>query len=555
LKYFIQQIRNILNRAEKVRIGTLILLDLLLGALDIAFLAGLLVVISYYTSDNNEAHFFIPYLHNVRNPLPFVSLFFVLFGIKNWLGYRVSSSESRFFYEVASRLSRKNIEAYLHGDYRQFIQIDSSVYTRKISQQPIEFSTYVLTNMQQVIIQSILIVFAITAILLYHPVLFLLLFVILIPPVLLLAYFIKKRLSNIRFGIKTTGEKAIQHLNESLAGFVESNVYGRSDFFTERYHQHQKQLNENIATLQSLQGLPPRLIEVFAILGLFVLILISSFSGSTETINVLNIGIFMAAAYKIIPGIVKIMNSTGQIKTYRFVVDDLAKQQAAHSEIIPAKPLHSLEFRNVSYAYSDHPVIQDLSFKVYPGDMIGISGDSGIGKTTILNLLLGFLQEDSGGIYLNEIKTTFSERRQYFGSISYLKQQPFFINDTIFKNIILSDDDFNPSQLADAMAISGVDKLVAQYPDGIHKQITENGKNISGGQRQRIMLARAIYHEFSLLILDEPFSELDEFAEKEILEKLGEITQAGKMILLITHNKESLGYCSKVFTFDEVYEA
>jgi ABC-type multidrug transport system fused ATPase/permease subunit len=535
--------------------GTLILFDLLIGALDIAFLAGMLVIINYYTSGSSRNQFPVSYLQYAYDPLLLVSLFFVLFGIKNWLGYRLASSESSFFYKVASRLSRQNMEAYLHGDYRQFVQVDSSVYIRKISQQPIEFSTYVLTNIQQVIIQSILIFFALAAILLYHPVLFLQLFAILIPPVLLLAYFIKRRLSNIRFGIKTTGEKAIQHLNESLAGFVESNVYDRSDFFTQRYHQHQKQLNENIATLQSLQGLPPRLIEVFAILGLFVLILISTFSGRSETINVLNIGIFMAAAYKIIPGIVKIMNSIGQIKTYRFVVDDLAKPQPIHDEIIPTEPLRSIEFRNVNYAYGNRSIIQDLSFKVYPGDMIGISGDSGIGKTTILNLLLGFLQENSGEIYFNGESTSFSTRRKYFGSVSYLKQQPFFINDTLLKNITLSDDNFNPVRLEDAMSISGVDKLAELYPDNIYKLITENGKNISGGQRQRMMLARALYHEFDLLILDEPFSELDELAEQEIIEKLVRLAQSGKMILLITHNKESLTYCNKVLTFDEVYEA
>lgn len=536
--------------------GTLVLFDLLLGALDIAFLAGLLVIINYYTTGNSAVYFSVPYLRQVHSPLLPVSLFFVLFGIKNWLGYRLSSSESRFFYEVASRLSRQNIKAYLHGDYKQFIQVDSSVYTRKISQQPIEFSTYVLTNIQQIIIQSILIFFAVAAILLYHPLLFLLLFAILIPPVLLLAYFIKRRLSSVRFGIKTTGEKAIQHLNESLAGFVESNVYNRADFFTHRYYQYQKQLNENIATQQSLQGLPPRLIEVFAIFGLFVLILISTFSGRSGTINVLNIGIFMAAAYKIIPGIVKIMNSIGQIKTYRFVVDDLSAPQSVQSGGVQTKKLQSIAFKDINFAYGNRPVIQDLSFNICPGDIVGISGDSGIGKTTILNLLLGFLQEDSGEVCFNEKKTVFSDRRQYFASISYLRQQSFFINDTIIKNITLSDDDdFNPYRLTDALTISGVDKLAAQYPDVIQKQITENGKNISGGQRQRIMLARALYHEFDLLILDEPFSELDKFAEREILEKLGRLTEAGKMILLITHNKESMTYCNKVLSFDQVYEA
>jgi ABC-type bacteriocin/lantibiotic exporter with double-glycine peptidase domain len=556
LKQFLQQIRAILTRAEKARISTLILLDLLFGALDIAFLVGVFVIINYYTSGSNKSHFFTSYLHQTHNPLLFISLFFILFGIKNWLGYLVSSSENTFFFEVASRLSRQNITAYLHGDHKQFVHTDSSIYTRKISHQPIEFSTYVLTNMQQVIIQSILIFFTSVAILFYHPVLFLLLFAILGPPVLVLGHIIKKRLGSVRLGIKSDSQKAIQHLNEALAGFVESNIYNRHDLFINRYHQHQKHLNENIATQQSLQKLPTRLIEIFAILGLFILILISILSGRPETASILNIGIFMAAAYKIIPGMVKIMNSIGQIKTYRFVIDDLAKPQKYHHESHSTKPLRSVEFKNVSYGYDHHPeVINGLSFKIHPGDMIGISGDSGIGKTTVLNLLLGFLHEAEGDICFNGKKTSFTGRRQYFGNISYLKQQPFFINDTIFKNITLSDDVFNSSRLVDAMAISGVDKLIAQYPDGIYKQVTENGKNISGGQRQRIMLARALYHEFELLILDEPFSELDEFAEKEILQRLCSLISLGKMILLITHNKESLAYCNKIISFDEVYEA
>jgi ABC-type multidrug transport system fused ATPase/permease subunit len=224
---------------------------------------------------------------------------------------------------VASRLSDRNIRQYLKDSYIRFINVDSSVLIRKISQQPIEFSNYILTNVQQVVSQSVLIFFTIVAILFYHPLLFLLLFVLLLPPVVLLAWFIRKRLKNIRADNKITSEKTIQHLQETLAGYVESNVFGKDDFFVNRYYSYQNRLNENIATQQTLQGLPSRLIEVFAILGFFILVAINKWSANAPSIDLLNIGVFMAASYKIIPGIVKILNSTGQIKAYEFTLKDL----------------------------------------------------------------------------------------------------------------------------------------------------------------------------------------------------------------------------------------
>jgi ABC-type bacteriocin/lantibiotic exporter with double-glycine peptidase domain len=94
--------------------------------------------------------------------------------------------------------------------------------------------------------------------------------------------------------------------------------------------------------------------------------------------------------------------------------------------------------------------------------------------------------------------------------MTYCKKHPFFKNDSILKNITLTEDACDYSRLENVLSFCGVDTILSQYPEGIEKLITENGKNISGGQKQRLMLARALYHDFDLLILDEPFSELDE---------------------------------------------
>ncbi len=535
---------------------TNIVLDLVIGMLDIAFLGLLLLVINFYTTNNSANNHFLPQSLFNKNSLVVISVFFMMFSLKNWVGYRVSRSQNFFFYSVASRLSKRNMWYYLNDDYTKFINIDSSVLIRKISQQPNEFSNYILTNIQQVISQSILIFFTVVGIFFYHPKSFISLFFLLLPPVILLAFFIKKKLKHVRENIKITSQKAIQHLQESLAGYVESNIYHKNDFFIDRFYHYKHQVDENIATQQTLQILPARLIEVFAVLGFFILIVIYKLSANAPAIDLLTIGIFMAASYKIIPGIIKILNSTGQIKTYMFTLNDLSlpeekKVAATTSQTI--SNINSLRFENVYFEYGDHVILNSFSFQLNPGDFAGISSPSGKGKTTIINLLLGFLTPDFGAIFLNNKKTDNIARQQYWNRISYVKQQPFFINDSILKNITLTDDNYNRDKLEEVLSFCGIDEVLRKYPDGIEKIIKENGKNISGGQRQRIMLARALYHDFDLLILDEPFGEIDDRSEKTILVQLQQLAQQGKMILFITHNKSSLSFCNKIFSLDGEY--
>lgn len=132
-----------------------------------------------------------------------------------------------------------------------------------------------------------------------------------------------------------------------------------------------------------------------------------------------------------------------------------------------------------------------------------------------------------------------------------LNSKRFFIHDSILKNIILNDADPDLDKLAEVLAVTGVDKLIDNATDGSETIITENGKNFSGGQRQRIILARALYKDADLVILDEPFNELDERSEYQLLNYLKEIAGNGKIVLLITHNKTALSFCNKKIKLDE----
>lgn len=553
LRKFTSLLFNILTPKEQTRLFALTGFDLLMGMADVAFIIVMLLIVQVYTGSKPRASGVLyRSIFLSRNPVVVTGVFLILFCIKNIIGVWIAKSQHKFVFDVASRLSDKNIMDYLKGSYINFVNVDSSQQIRRISQIPIEFSTYILTNFQQIIAQCILIAFTITAILLYHPVLFVLLLLLLMPPVVLLGWYVKQQLKKVRTQIKTNSAKVIQYLQEALGGYIESNIYNRHHFLAGRYNQFQQQMNGNIATLQTLQGVSSRFFEVFALLGFFILVTLNKFYAGKTAIDLLTIGVFMAAAYKIIPGMVKILNSAGQIKTYSFILDDLSNsinnQEDIPASVFAVKPITSIRFAEVSFKFKNNIILNKVSFDIEPGDMIGISGASGGGKTTMINLLLGFLDQQSGQIFINDKLVNAAERKACWPQIAYVKQQNYFINDTILHNITLSDDSYHTDRLTWALSLSGLDGFLREYPEGINKTIYEHGKNISGGQRQRIALARALYHDFDLLILDEPFSEIDESAEQQILLGIKNLATNGKMILLITHNRVSLAYCNKILS-------
>jgi ABC-type bacteriocin/lantibiotic exporter with double-glycine peptidase domain len=294
---------------------------------------------------------------------------------------------------------------------------------------------------------------------------------------------------------------------------------------------------------------------VFAIFGLFILILINSFAGNSNSVEILIIGAFMAAAYKIIPGIVKILNSAGQVKTYKYTINDLLKEKArtlTHTEKLHnGTPINAVTFCKVSFSYTNHQVLNNFSMNIQRGDFAGISGSSGRGKTTVINLLMGFLSATEGNIYINNEITNTNEQERFWKNIAYVKQQSFFIHDTILKNITLDENNVNKEKLQEVIEVTGLNELLGKYKEGMEKLITENGKNISGGQRQRIAIARALYKEADIILLDEPFNELDEASELRLVKYFRKMAENGKIVVLITHNQAALSFCNKIIPLDE----
>jgi ABC-type multidrug transport system fused ATPase/permease subunit len=549
-----KKIRAALIPAEKRAFDLHLLAGIFISLLDILFLGIIVWLINITTSHQNVVIARYPISSFVADHLIAIALFTVLlFGSKNLLGYFITQKQYTYSYHVAARLSNTKLIQYLQSSYFNYINTDSSVYMYQIGQQPVEFSQYLLSGYQQIIVQAALIVLTVIGILIYNAKLFLLIAIFIIPPVLIVAYLIRKQLKTIRSTTRINSEKSLQYLKESLSAYIESHIYNKHTFFANRYTKYQQQLNTNLANLQSIQMLPSRLFEVFAVAGIFIITLINSHKNGNSS-NLIAVGVFMAAAYKIIPGLVRIISYSGQMKAFDHVLNNMMPGDEIIAENIDQTNIHPIKkfsFENVKFSYKDRPVFSNLNLELSAGDFAGISGVSGRGKTTLINMLLGFIEPACGRICINGLPMAMPLRAAYRERVSYVKQSVLLLHDTVLKNIVLTDGGYDELRLNNALQITGLDLLIAQFPEGLDQLVTENGNNLSGGQRQRIMLARALYKDFDLLILDEPFNELDDASEQKILKDLKLFSHQGKMVLFITHNQQSLSFCNKIIALDE----
>ena len=543
----------VLTPAEKRQFWIQIVLNIVISIADIAALAFLLLVVNFYINISASTTLdFLPAWLLDKNSIALVSVFFIFFCIKNLLGIAISNAQFKYIGKVGVRISKEKLESYLNGSYDQFINVDSAEHIRKIAFQPFEFSQHILGGIQQILIQLILILITIVAIVLFNPKLFFLLFVILLPPVAFVFFFIKRRVSTGKKNIHAANESSFRYLLDALKGYVESNIHQRKEFFLDRFTNARQEFSKYLFNSLAVQAMPSRIIESFAVLGLFLLIVIVKWSGINDSSMLITIGAFMAGAYKIIPGIVKIINASGQMKAYDFSIYDLEiKKQQDDARISQFVPIESIQLKNISFKYKEHQVLKNFSFCISKGDFVGISGRSGIGKTTILNLILGFLEPDGGEILFNGKKTSADIIKNHWPVISYVRQQPFLIYDTILKNITLEEKDYDKKRLEQAIEVSGLNSIIDRSKEGLNKIITENGKNISGGQQQRIAIARTLYRDAELFLLDEPFNELDEASTLLLVKHFKELSSNGKMVIMVTHDAKCLSYCNKIISLDE----
>lgn len=206
-----------------------------------------------------------------------------------------------------------------------------------------------------------------------------------------------------------------------------------------------------------------------------------------------------------------------------------------------------ITFKNVEFRYKDSEnlVLDNLSFSIKAGETIAFVGASGAGKSTILNLVIGFFQTTKGKVLIDGEDIRNLNLQSYRAHIAVVPQNAILFSDTIRENIIYGSNDISDEELNEIIKAANLDELIGSLPDGLDTKITEHGKNLSGGQRQRISIARAFVRKPKILILDEATSALDSVSEKKIQQSIESLVK-GRTTLVVAHRLSTIRNADKI---------
>jgi len=351
----------------------------------------------------------------------------------------------------------------------------------------------------------------------------------------------------------------IKSAQQGLSGIKEVKLHSFekvfSGFFTNSTH-----ISLNSGMKQTtLQGMPKIFFELLTVLSISLLIFILYTSGinSSELISIL--GVFALAAFKLLPSVSRLVTNFQALKfagpVIKKIEDELKLELITSKEDIeePIELKEKLVIDNISFKYegSEAAAIKDIKFDINIGQSIGIIGSSGAGKSTLVDIILGLLLPTKGIIKIDDANLDLNNLASWQKNIGYVSQNIYLLDDT-FKNNIgfgLSADEIDEHKLNNAIKLSQLDQFIKTLPNGVNTSVGESGVRISGGQKQRIGIARALYHNPSILVLDEATSALDNETERSVMGAINKI-QGDKTIIIIAHRLSTVQNCDLIIELD-----
>ncbi len=558
---YLKKILFLLDKKEKYKFFKLSFFMLFASILETIGIASIFPLINFFIGNGTSLSFLnnitdkVSFL-NENNIISLVAIVFVIYLSKNIYLSIFYWFENAFAYNTRYNLGSRLYQNYLSKSYDYHIENNSSVLITKIVQQTAQFGSALMSL--SAIITEFFVVLGITILLLFLKTFETLCVISIILILGLLFYFFTRRISySLGKTLVLAQKQKMKVLNESLKSVKEIIIFSVKTYFFKIFRDKSMQVSELGYKMSFINKLPRVWFEMAALTIISFIIIYSTLVNESSPEILATLGIFLVSALKIIPSIIKILVSLQILKYSETAVNNLSSdldQIKKHEEsnyenkyFINFK--NSISFKNVGFKFdkSKNEILKNLNLSISRGDFVAIVGPTGTGKTTFLNIIMGLIEVTSGAITVdgkNIQDNLFNWRKK----IGFVPQNINLLDDSIKKNIAfgLNDQEISEKNIERSVSYAQLSNFVEKTENKINTIIGEDGKQISGGQKQRIAIARALYHDPEILILDEPSSALDSLTSSELFNTLQKLNKH-KTIILVSHNIENYKIFNKVY--------
>lgn len=462
--------------------------------------------------------------------------------------------QNRYLLALYKRLSFSLFSSYYRRGLLFIREQGSNRLGYEVNYMCFAFSQSMLAPLLRMGGDGLLIVLVTVALLVYDWQTVLILYASFLPMMGLYVWGVRKRVRKYGEQEQQAKRKQAKVVSDTFRGFQELEVNGAFSTQQASFLEGMDDVTRSRVKLDTIMRIPLFLSELSVILGLTILVVFG-----TGDVKVL-VGIFAVAAFRLLPALRTLLSGWTQIQNVLCCLDVIEEGLKDLNEGDTAECSKEIAFEKeirtcgLTYVYpGGEEVLENLDVCIRKGEYVGFRGYSGVGKSTLFNLLLGFLKPTGGQIYIDQTELTPEVRVSWLQKVGYVPQDVFIFQGTLAENIALGCKEVNRERILQLLEQVSLGKWLQTLDKGIDTVLGEAGGRLSGGQKQRIGIARALYKDIEVLLLDEATSALDNHTEKEVNETLCHLKQMYEQltILSIAHRESSLAYCDRVITLEK----
>ena len=473
----------------------------------------------------------------------------------------LSFYQNKFTSVLSSNLSNKLFKNYLYKDYAFHIKRNSSELIKNLQVEITNFSNF-LISIISLITESTLAFSVIITLFFIEPLATLIVLLLFGLSSFMFYQFTKNITTEWGKVREQIDSKSSKIVIEGLSGIKEVILLGKQSFFKNQL----ENMNSSKASMNSkaltLRQIPRYFLELLSVFSLIIFVFIMLIQSKNVDNVIVTLGIFVAATFRILPSINRILGSLQNIKYYQSSIDVLYKEfefinkkkDFFKRDIIRLTPNKSIDINQLCFIYPQTKkiILDNVTLKLQTGTTAGIIGVSGSGKSTLINIIVGLLKPSSGEILIDDNSNIQNNLDSWQNAIGYVSQDVFLSDQSILMNIAfgIKHESIDYKLIDKVLEQAKLSELILTLPEGYHTKVGERGVQLSGGQRQRIGIARALYRRPSILVLDEATSSLDVKTEEEIMMSVDNLK--GQMtIIIVTHRLITLKNCDEIFSIKE----